>query len=134
MALELWLALFAAHWANRHGGARPVEGIVSQRLAPRSAPADARCPRTGATPPQRLRRVSARTSEMAGLWQKGIARRKRCAVKKLDSSVALGRASYERWLGTEPDEITAAADALATSNRTTLRSWTYKCGCAGPGK
>jgi len=33
-------------------------------------------------------------------------------VKKLDKSLALGRATYERWLGTEPDEITAAADAL----------------------
>jgi len=58
--------------------------------------------------------VSARTSETARLWQKlevstnGKAR----AVKKLDKSLALGRATYERWLGTEPDEITAAADAL----------------------
>ena len=33
-------------------------------------------------------------------------------MKKLDSSLALERATYERWLGTEPDEITAAADAL----------------------
>ena len=30
----------------------------------------------------------------------------------MDRSLALGRATYERWLGTEPDEITAAADAL----------------------
>src|SRR3954452_12048351 len=29
-----------------------------------------------------------------------------------DRSLALGRATYERWLGTEPDEITAAAGAL----------------------
>jgi hypothetical protein len=48
---------------------------------------------------------------MARLWQKG-SRDERCAVKKLDSSLVLGRATYERWLGTEPDEITAAADAL----------------------
>jgi len=36
----------------------------------------------------------------------------RCAVKKLDSALGLGRATYERWLGTEADEITAAANAL----------------------
>ena len=33
-------------------------------------------------------------------------------MKKLDRSLALGRATYERWLGTEPDEITAAGAAL----------------------
>jgi hypothetical protein len=33
-------------------------------------------------------------------------------VPKLDSSLAIGRATYERWLGTEPDEIAAAAEAL----------------------
>jgi len=33
-------------------------------------------------------------------------------VRKLDSSLALGRATYERWLGTEPNEIAAAAEAL----------------------
>ena len=32
-------------------------------------------------------------------------------MPKLDSSLAIGRATYERWLGTEPDEI-AAAEAL----------------------
>ena len=32
--------------------------------------------------------------------------------QEVDRSLALGRATYERWLGTEPDEITAAADAL----------------------
>ena len=31
---------------------------------------------------------------------------------KLDSSLAIGRATYERWLGTEPDEIATAAEAL----------------------
>jgi len=63
-------------------------------------------------PLQRLRRVSARTSELARLWQKASPDGKVRAVKKLDSSLALERATYERWLGTEPDEITAAADAL----------------------
>jgi hypothetical protein len=33
-------------------------------------------------------------------------------VPKLDSSLAIGRATYERWLGTEPDEIAAATEAL----------------------
>ena len=33
-------------------------------------------------------------------------------MPKLDSSLAIGRATYERWLGTEPDEIAAAAEAL----------------------
>ena len=33
-------------------------------------------------------------------------------MPKLDSSLALGRATYERWLGTEPDEIAAATEAL----------------------
>jgi hypothetical protein len=33
-------------------------------------------------------------------------------VSKLDSSLVIGRATYERWLGTEPDEIAAAAEAL----------------------
>ena len=33
-------------------------------------------------------------------------------MPKLDSSLALGRATYERWLGTEPDQIAAAAEAL----------------------
>ena len=32
--------------------------------------------------------------------------------QEVDRSLALGRATYERWLGTEPEEITAAADAL----------------------
>src|SRR5215216_37791 len=36
----------------------------------------------------------------------------RCAVPKLDSSLAIGRATYERWLGTEPEEIAAAAETL----------------------
>src|SRR4051812_42119395 len=39
-------------------------------------------------------------------------RYRRCDVPKLDSSLALGRATYERWLGTEPDQIAAAAEAL----------------------
>jgi hypothetical protein len=34
------------------------------------------------------------------------------AVSKLDSSLAIGRATFERWLGTEPDEIAATAEAL----------------------
>jgi len=33
-------------------------------------------------------------------------------VSKLDSSLVIGRATYERWLGTEPDEIADAAEAL----------------------
>jgi hypothetical protein len=33
-------------------------------------------------------------------------------MPKLDSSLAIGRATYERWLGTEPDDIAAAAEAL----------------------
>ena len=33
-------------------------------------------------------------------------------MPKLDRSLAIGRATYERWLGTEPDEIAAAAEAL----------------------
>jgi len=33
-------------------------------------------------------------------------------VSKLDSSLVIGRATFERWLGTEPDEIAAAAEAL----------------------
>ena len=33
-------------------------------------------------------------------------------MPKLDSSLAIGRATYERWLGAEPDEIAAAAEAL----------------------
>src|SRR4051812_38808453 len=56
-------------------------------------------------------RVSAHLGNGPAL-AKSIADGKVGAVKKLDSSLALGRATYERWLGTEPDEITAAADAL----------------------
>ena len=33
-------------------------------------------------------------------------------MPKLDSSLAIGRATYQRWLGTEPDEIAAAAEGL----------------------
>jgi hypothetical protein len=33
-------------------------------------------------------------------------------MPKLDRSLAIGRASYQRWLGTEPDEIAAAAEVL----------------------
>jgi|1185.fasta_scaffold718972_2 hypothetical protein len=33
-------------------------------------------------------------------------------MPKLDRSLAIGRASYQRWLGTEPAEIAAAAEAL----------------------
>ena len=33
-------------------------------------------------------------------------------MPKLDSSFAIGRAAYQRWLGTEPAEIAAAAEAL----------------------
>ena len=33
-------------------------------------------------------------------------------MPKLNSSLAIGRATYERWLGTEPDEIAAAAEGL----------------------
>jgi hypothetical protein len=35
-----------------------------------------------------------------------------CAVTKLSDCLVIARASYERWLGTEPDEIAAAANAL----------------------
>ncbi len=33
-------------------------------------------------------------------------------MSKLDNSLVIGRATFERWLGTEPDEIAAAAEAL----------------------
>jgi hypothetical protein len=33
-------------------------------------------------------------------------------MPKLDRSLAVGRASYQRWLGTEPEEIAAAAEVL----------------------
>ena len=33
-------------------------------------------------------------------------------MSKLDSSLVVGRATYERWLGTEPSEIAASAEAL----------------------
>jgi len=33
-------------------------------------------------------------------------------MPKLDRSLAIGRASYQRWLGTEPEEIAAAAEVL----------------------
>jgi hypothetical protein len=33
-------------------------------------------------------------------------------VSDLDRALVIGRATYERWLGTEPDEIVAAADNL----------------------
>ena len=58
--------------------------------------------------------MSARTSETARLWKTLWSLRdgKAFAVKKLDLSLVLGRATYERWLGTEPDEIAAAADVL----------------------
>jgi hypothetical protein len=36
----------------------------------------------------------------------------RHAVSKLDSSLVIGRATFERWLGTEPVGIAAAAEAL----------------------
>jgi hypothetical protein len=57
--------------------------------------------------------VSGRTSAPARVWQKHrhLYLAGGAAVSKLDSSLALGRAIYERWLGTEPDEI-AAAEAL----------------------
>ena len=32
--------------------------------------------------------------------------------QSLDRSLAIGRASYQRWLGTEPEEIAAAAEVL----------------------
>ena len=31
---------------------------------------------------------------------------------ELDKALVIGRATYERWLGTEPNEIAAAAAAL----------------------
>ena len=33
-------------------------------------------------------------------------------MPKLDHSLAIGRASYQRWLGMEPEEIAAAAEVL----------------------
>jgi hypothetical protein len=33
-------------------------------------------------------------------------------MPKLDRSLAIGRANYQRWLGTEPEEIAAAAEVL----------------------
>ena len=33
-------------------------------------------------------------------------------MAKLDSSLIIGRATFERWLGTEPAEIADAAEAL----------------------
>jgi hypothetical protein len=33
-------------------------------------------------------------------------------MPKLHRSFALGRASYQRWLGTEPDEMAAAGEVL----------------------
>ena len=33
-------------------------------------------------------------------------------MPKLNSSLAIGRATYERWLGTEPEDIAAAAEVL----------------------
>jgi hypothetical protein len=35
-------------------------------------------------------------------------------VSKLDISLLIGRATFERWLGTEPDEIADAAEALGS--------------------
>jgi hypothetical protein len=37
-------------------------------------------------------------------------------VSKLDSSLVIRRATFERWLGTEPDEIANAAEALRQIN------------------
>ncbi len=57
--------------------------------------------------------VSGSTSAPDRVWQNiGAPVRGRCAMQKLDSSLALGRAPYERWLGTEPAAIAAAAEAL----------------------
>src|SRR5215218_6008526 len=57
--------------------------------------------------------VSGRTSAAAAVWQKGLRPTKgRWAMPKLDRSLAIGRANYQRWLGTEPEEITAAAEVL----------------------
>jgi hypothetical protein len=57
--------------------------------------------------------VSGSTSARALGWQNiGVLSFGRCAMQKLDSSLALGRATYERWLGTEPAAIAAAAEAL----------------------
>jgi len=33
-------------------------------------------------------------------------------MTELEKALVIGRATYERWLGTEPDEIEAAAAAL----------------------
>ena len=33
-------------------------------------------------------------------------------MPNLNSSLAIGRAAYQRWLGTEPAEIAVAAEAL----------------------
>ena len=55
---------------------------------------------------------------------------RRCAVPKLDSSLALGRATYERWLGTEPDRSPPPPRRSAASSRSTPRSCTWRCGSA----
>src|SRR3954452_23113105 len=57
--------------------------------------------------------VSGRTSAASAVWQKELRPTKgRWAMPKLDRSLAIGRANYERWLGTEPEEIAAAAEVL----------------------
>src|SRR4051794_272552 len=60
--------------------------------------------------------VSSRTSASSAVWQKGLRPTKgRWAMPNLDSSLAIGRATYERWLGTEPEKIAAAAEVLRRS-------------------
>jgi hypothetical protein len=34
-------------------------------------------------------------------------------MSELETALVIGRARYERWLGTEPEEIEAAAEALS---------------------
>ena len=41
------------------------------------------------------------------------------AMVEPDRVLVIGRATYERWLGTEPHEIDAAATALRRSSRNT---------------
>ena len=34
-------------------------------------------------------------------------------MSEIETALVIGRACYERWLGTEPEEIEAAAEALS---------------------
>ena len=38
-------------------------------------------------------------------------------MSEIETALVIGRARYERWLGTEPEEIEAAAEALSRLER-----------------